>query len=148
MLLPFSRPKAIVEWWLYVRMIYDDPLAFDLLRMQHAGFPSCLRFSTAGIRARGINSSIKLTYSGRSATRNRSQSVNGRISPRSRQRMRWPAGSTDCLRFSFVGSRRKKSRKLRSPARCASGPNIRSKHNRHSNMLRDRQTERRRSART
>src|SRR5215472_9340343 len=74
MLLPFSRPKAIVtnEWWLYVRMIYDDPAAFDLLRMQHAGFPSCLRFSTAGIRARGINSSIKLMYSGRSATRNRS----------------------------------------------------------------------------
>ncbi len=26
------------------------------------------------------------------------------------------AGSTDCLRFSFVGGKRKKSRKLRSPA--------------------------------
>src|SRR5215470_12941956 len=47
MLLPFSRPKAIGtnEWWLYLQMIYDDPVAFDLLRMQHAGFPSCLRFS-------------------------------------------------------------------------------------------------------
>src|SRR5215472_13161107 len=43
---PLSRSKAIGtnEWWL-VQMIYGDPVAFDLLRMQHAGFPSCLRFS-------------------------------------------------------------------------------------------------------
>jgi hypothetical protein len=38
------------------------------------------------------------------------------------------AGSTDCLRFSFVGGKRKKSRKLRSPACRAFGPNLRSTH--------------------
>jgi hypothetical protein len=37
------------------------------------------------------------------------------------------AGSTDCLRFSFVGGKRKKSRKLRSPAYPACGPNIEAK---------------------
>src|SRR5215470_12140793 len=40
MLLPFSRPKTIgtMNGGSTVRM-------FDLLRVQHAGFPSCLRFS-------------------------------------------------------------------------------------------------------
>jgi hypothetical protein len=37
------------------------------------------------------------------------------------------AGSTDCLRFSFLGGKRKKSRKLRSPACPTSGPHITSK---------------------
>src|SRR5579864_2587621 len=34
------------------------------------------------------------------------------------------AGSSDWLRFSFVGGKRKKSRKLRSPARSAFGLNL------------------------
>jgi hypothetical protein len=49
------------------------------------------------------------------------------------------AESTDCLRFSFVGGKRKKSRKLRSPACPASSPNTGP--NRLKNMLGDRLNE-------